>query len=88
MPDKHIILGVHITDRVHKAGAVQELLTEYGCQVKTRIGLHQVDANVCSPQGLILLELYGDEVRCFQLAERLAQITGVEVQRMVFDHPA
>ena len=88
MSEKHIIFGVHITDRMHKAGAVQELLTEYGCQIKTRIGLHHVDNNVCSPRGLILLEMFGDETTCFQLADKLAQVEGVEVQRMVFDHPA
>lgn len=87
MHARHIIFGVHITDRMHKAGAVQELLTEYGCQIKTRIGLHHVDDNVCSPRGLILLEMYGDEATCLQLADRLAQIEGVEVQKMLFDHP-
>jgi len=87
MEEKHIIFGVHITDRMTKAGGVQSLLTEYGCNIKTRIGLHHVDNNACSPRGLILLEMFGDEATCHQLAERLSAIEGVEVQEMIFDHP-
>ncbi|MHC5001422.1 MAG: hypothetical protein ACYTE1_11520 [Planctomycetota bacterium] len=35
---QHIILGVHITDRVHHVDPVQHLLTEYGwvCTKPTR----------------------------------------------------
>ncbi|NLX98834.1 MAG: hypothetical protein GXY83_21970 [Rhodopirellula sp.] len=70
-----------------KAGAVQELLTAYGCNIKTRIGLHHVDHNLCSPRGLILLEMYGDEATCHEMADKLAKIEGVDVQKMIFDHP-
>jgi hypothetical protein len=38
----HLILGIHVTDRVQKAGEVQQLFTEYGCNIKTRLGLHEV----------------------------------------------
>jgi hypothetical protein len=88
MPARHIILGVHINDRVREVPDVQQILTQYGCQIKTRIGLHHVDEKLCSPRGLILLEMYGDEGPCDELANELAAIEGVEVQKMVFDHPA
>jgi len=29
MPQKHVILGVHITDRIKKVSKVQEVLTEW-----------------------------------------------------------
>lgn len=86
MDEKHIIFGIHITNRMTKAGAVQQLLTEYGCNIKTRIGLHHVDDNVCSPRGLILLEMVGDEATCHALADQLSAIEGVDVQKMIFDH--
>jgi len=88
MEPDHVILGVHVTDRIHRAGEVQQLLTEYGCNIKTRIGLHQVAGNVCSPRGLILLELVGDKAPCEGLARKLAALEGVEVQQMVFQHGA
>jgi hypothetical protein len=87
MQAKHVILGVHINDRVREVQPVQQAFTEYGCYIRTRLGLHRVDEQFCSPRGLILLEMYGDESKSHELADRLAKIEGVEVQKMVFDHP-
>jgi len=84
MAERHRILGVHVTDRVEKAGQVQQVLTEYGCNIRTRVGLHDVNAGYCAPSGVILLELFGDDALCDQLRDRLAAIAGVEVQEMVF----
>jgi hypothetical protein len=84
--DKHMILGVHITDRITHAKSVQELLTQYGCNIKTRIGLHEVDGKVCSMNGLLLLELIGEMTKCKQLKNKLNALEGVEVQQMIFDH--
>ena len=82
----HIILGVHITDRIKHVKMVQELLTQYGCNIKTRLGLHEVDGNSCSPNGLLVLELVGDEGKCGELASKLNAVEGVEVKQMVFEH--
>ena len=82
----HIILGLHVTDRMRDAGKVQGLLSEYGCYVKTRIGLHDVSEKFCSPRGIILLELYGDEAVCMELKGKLEEIEGLEVKEMVFTH--
>jgi len=84
---RHIILGVHITDRVKNASDVQKLFTEFGCQIKTRLGLHEASENVCSPNGMILLEMIDDEPKCEDLSRKLKAIPGVEVQKMVFSHP-
>jgi len=83
--NKHIILGVHITDRLRKVAEVQQLFSQYGCNIKTRLGLHEVE-NVCSPNGIVLLEMYGDDAVCFELADKLAAIDGIEVKKMVFEH--
>jgi hypothetical protein len=87
MEEKHRILGVHITDRVTNARDVQQVFTEYGTNIKTRIGLHQVDEGYCSPNGLILLELFGDDKTCNAMRDKLRTIAGVEVQEMLFRHP-
>jgi len=83
---RHIVLGIHVTDRVHHVPGVQDLLTEYGCSIKTRIGLHTVSESYCSPNGLILLEMAGPEKPVFELEDKLKAIEGVDVQRMVFEH--
>lgn len=83
----HYILGVHITDRLRDAVAVQSLLTQYGANIKTRLGLHDIEAGTPGPQGLVLLEMVDGDA-CAALARALGAVTGVDVQRMVFEHPA
>lgn len=86
MEERHLIFGIHVTNRATQAGRVQELLSEYGCSIKTRIGLHHVDDNACSPRGLILLEMHGDDATCRALAKKLSALEGVDVKEMVFEH--
>jgi len=83
----HIIVGIHITDRVERAGEVQKVLTEYGANIRTRLGLHHAQEDVASPQGLILLETVGDESDIDALCDKLRKLAGVQVQRMFFSHP-
>jgi len=82
--DKHMIVGIHISDRVKKSGDVQKIFTEYGCNIKTRIGLHEASDNVCAPNGVILLEVVGEESTCNEMAKKLGGLDGVDVQTMVF----
>jgi hypothetical protein len=84
--DKHIIYGVHVTDRMQKVPNVQQLFSEYGCNIKTRIGLHDVSDDFCSPSGVILLEMFGDEKVCEELRDKLNALEGIEVKEMVFSH--
>ncbi len=84
---RHIILGVHITDRIRHVGQVQKILSEYGDQIKTRLGLHEAAADFCSPNGLLLLELLDHGEKKTELVGQLRQVEGVEVKEMVFDHP-
>jgi len=83
---KHVIFGVHVTDRMKNAGELQKALSEFGSQIKTRLGLHEVSASSCSPNGLVILEMIGDDVTLEHAAQRFAGIEGVELQRMVFTH--
>lgn len=85
--NNHIILGVHITDRIKHVDKVQHALTEYGCSIRTRLGLHEADKGFCSPNGLLLLEMTDDVKTADALAAKLNAIEGVEVKKMVFDHP-
>lgn len=83
---EHIVLGIHIQNRVKDAPEIQKLLTSFGCNIKTRIGLHDVTENFCSGSGLIILEMVGDHSNYTKLADSLNAFDGVEVQQMVFGH--
>ncbi len=82
----HIVLGVHITGRQVNAAKVQELLTKYGCNIKTRLGLHNIDECSCSTNGLLLLHMSGEPSASHELAEKLSALSGVSVQKMVFEY--
>ncbi len=86
MPD-HLLYGVHITDRVKHATEVQKVFTEFGCSIKTRIGLHDTGDGFCSPNGLIVIEMLQNDDEARRLAEKLKAIEGVQVQQMLFQHP-
>lgn len=87
--DNHVILCVHLTDRLTEAVEVQKTFTCFGGYIKTRIGLHEVDptgSDVGSKNGLIVLEMVGSEVQAEKLAQALNSITGVEVKSLTFTH--
>lgn len=80
---KHTIFGVHITGRVENVPAVQAVLTRYGCNIRTRLGLHDADGTECSPSGLLLIDAFGAETEDFY--RELKALKGVAVQRMDFE---
>jgi hypothetical protein len=77
-----MIFGVHITQRVENVPAVQAVLTKYGCNIRTRLGIHDADGTSCSPSGLLLVDAFGAETEDFY--RELKELKGVDVQRMDF----
>lgn len=84
-PHNHVIVGIHITNRVKRAGAVQKILTEYGAYIKTRLGLHEVEGNLAA-NGIILLEMVGNERQGLTILKKLNAIPGIEAKKLVFSH--
>jgi hypothetical protein len=82
---KRIILGVQITKRAQNVPLVQSILTEYGCNIKTRLGLHEVTESNCSTVGLLIIETYGDEKLIQEMEAKLKTVQGIVVQKMVFE---
>lgn len=70
------VMLIRVDERRQKAAEMQSLFTKYGCNIKTRLGLHEA-GNVCSNQGLIFLQLTGelDELKVFE--HELSEIEGV-----------
>ncbi len=78
------ILGVLITDRQKEAGKVQNVLTKYGCSIKTRLGLHEASDDASNKSGLLLLELTGDVSEMDNLEKDLVAVKGTQTQKMIF----
>lgn len=81
---KRIILGVQIADRASRVPGIQQVLTKYGCNIKTRLGLHEVNENSCSTGGLLILETYGSEAEIAEMEKSLKSLEGIVVEKMVF----
>ncbi len=84
--ENHYIYGVHVTERLKSAVDVQKILTEFGSLIKTRLGLHELNGKSDSPNGLLILELEGDDKKIKQMAAKLKKIQGIDVKGMIFDH--
>ena len=77
------IIGIKVNNRNESAITVQEILTKYGCAIKTRIGLHEEINNQCSPKGLILLEIKNNDT-AKDITNELCEIEEIEIQQMKF----
>lgn len=78
------ILGIYVNRANDDTSQLQEILTRYGCSIRTRLGLHDTDEEYYDDRGLIILELFGDPEESVRLENELLGIDFVEVQKMVF----
>jgi hypothetical protein len=80
---QHTIFGIHISHRTENVPALQATLTKYGCNIRTRLGIHDADRTSCSPSGIVLVDVFGPETE--QFYTELSNLKGVGIQRMDFD---
>ncbi|UUV19281.1 hypothetical protein NRK67_07405 [Fusobacteria bacterium ZRK30] len=76
------IVGIKLENRNETALQVQNTLTEYGCYIKVRLGLHNLNEQVCSQDGLILLELVAENNIIDKFLEKLNSIHGTTAKKM------
>jgi len=76
------IVGIKLENRNETAVRVQNTLTEYGCYIKIRLGLHNLNEQVCSQNGLILLELVAKNNIIDEFLEKLNSINGTTAKKM------
>lgn len=75
------VMALIINHRSKKAPEVQEVLTKHGCIIKMRLGLHEA-GNVCSEEGLVILQLSGEEEEIKALEKDLNNLDGVTAKTM------
>lgn len=74
---KKSILLILIGKRGEAAVKVQQVLTAWGCIIKTRLGIHDGVLDDCSDEGLLILELYGSDEQKQELARKVGVLPGV-----------
>jgi hypothetical protein len=74
-------MAVRVSDRSSAAVRVQQVLTEHGCSISVRLGLHDQDeGSVCSPCGTMILQLSCSPPDARGVVEELNRIEGVKAQ--------
>ena len=76
----YYVIGVRMDNRVGNAAAFQKVLTENGCKIKARLGLHEVSEELCATDGLIILQPYGEKEEIEQLVLDLNKLEGVKAK--------
>lgn len=71
------VLLILIGNRKDSAVKVQQVLTAWGCLIKTRLGIHDGILDNCSDQGLLILELYGTKEQKDEMSRKISVIPGV-----------
>lgn len=75
------IMTLILNNRVKNAVKLQDVLTESGCIIKTRLGLHEA-GDACSNEGLIILQLAGSEEEIQALEKKLNSVDGVKAKNV------
>lgn len=77
-----VIIGIKLPDKKENAVELQKILTEFNCFIKMRIGFNNLSI-FCSSSGIILLQVEEKE-KALLLEKALLEISGIELQRMIF----
>lgn len=77
---KKSIIVIHMHQRRTAAARVQKALTDHGCIIKTRLGIHDGVLDKCSDEGLILLEVVGSSGETRALEKALRACPGVKAK--------
>jgi hypothetical protein len=78
------IMIIKIGERRKKSPEVQEVLSKFGCSIKTRLGLHEA-GDVCSEEGVLVLQLTGDKNEMIALEKALNDMESVKAKMVMID---
>jgi len=73
------IIAAAVAQRREEAEALQKVLTAHGCKIKARLGLHEA-GDVCSEEGLIILQLVPGEPEAQSFLDDLNKLDGVNAR--------
>jgi hypothetical protein len=83
--ESHVVLTVHVTDRLKEVPMVQKTFSQFGNVIRTRLGMHEITKDYSSPEGIMVLDIVG-ESKARQLQKSLNKIRGIETKLVVFKH--
>ncbi|MDZ7739904.1 MAG: hypothetical protein U5K32_12725 [Bacteroidales bacterium] len=76
------ITAIRVIDRIKESGNTQKVLSRHSAVIKSRLGFHELNEDMCSREGYILLHLRDDEEAVQSLINDLDGIYGIEMRSM------
>ena len=76
----YYVIGVRMDNRINNASGCQKGLTDNGCKIKARLGLHEVSEDLCATDGMIILQPFGEKAEIEQLVKELNQLDGIKAK--------
>jgi len=77
---KKSVMVILIENSRETALNVQKVLTGWDCMIKTRLGIHDEVLDNYSDNGLMILELVGEEEKKDELLRKLSLLKGVNAK--------
>ncbi|QOR36110.1 hypothetical protein IMX26_04655 [Clostridium sp. 'deep sea'] len=78
------VMCILVKNRTKDAPQLQSILTNHGCIIKTRVGMHEV-AN-CAEDGLIMLHLSGKKEAIDDLEKSINSLSEIRARTMLLDY--
>lgn len=79
------IAVILLDSRKESAVQVQKVLTAWGCNIKTRLGIHDGVLDDCANEGLVILELVGEVAQNEEFIRKLNLIKDVKAKLVTLD---
>ncbi len=76
----YYIIGLRVDHRHANALNLQKALTEFGCNIKLRVGLHETSEEFCSDDGVIMLQACGDKETIDKMMAAFNDLEGVNAK--------
>lgn len=77
------LLAIRVVDRIKESGNTQKVLTSHSDMILTRLGFHELNEQVCSREGYIILQLRDDIDGYNNFRNDLNGIYGIEIKEMI-----
>ena len=78
----YYIIGLRVDHRHANALNLQKTLTEFGCNIKLLVGLHETNEEYCSDDGVIMLQACGDRDTIEKMVNAFNALEGVSAKWM------
>ncbi|KKI51716.1 hypothetical protein CHK_0883 [Christensenella hongkongensis] len=78
----YYIIGLRLNHRTSNAIKLQQALTEYGCNIKMRVGLHETSEEFCADDGVIMLQACGDKETVEKMVAAFNDVEGVTAKML------